>query len=103
MLLGHRAAAHGRRRLQLRGACLVADSMQALWQLLTEALLLALWQSWRLAHPTPTAVPPREGLMTYNEYLEGVLKPDKGPKKAAKARFTKPGGVGVAVITGLVK
>lgn len=64
---------------------------------------MALWQSWRLAHPTPTAVPPREGLITYNEYLEGVLKPDKAPKKAAKARFTKPGGVGVTVIAGLVK
>jgi len=32
-------------------------------------------------------------MMTYNEYLENILKPDKQTKKAAKARFTLAGEV----------
>lgn len=54
-------------------------------------------QSWRLISPTPSPIKPTgpdaAELMTYNEYLEGIMKPDKASKKAAKAAFTKPGGV----------
>lgn len=39
----------------------------------------------------------RGSLLTYNEFLENVLRPDKGYKKQLKAGFTSPGEVGEAM------
>jgi len=44
----------------------------------------------------PDAAAP-DRVMTYNEYLEGWLKPDKALKKRLKGRFTEPGEVGEAL------
>lgn len=75
------------------GDCLLASSSGVLPYL----------QSWRLVSTTPSLEPPllpdvvasssSSTLLTYNEFLENILKPDKATKRQAKANFTCPGQV----------
>mmetsp|Transcript_35360 Transcript_35360/g.55540 ORF Transcript_35360/g.55540 Transcript_35360/m.55540 type:complete len:241 (-) Transcript_35360:2698-3420(-) len=53
-------------------------------------------QAWELLSEEPSVCAPDEstGWMTFNEYLENILKPEKAQKRAVKTSFTEEGKIG---------
>merc|ERR1719265_479385 len=50
--------------------------------------------TWDLCSKEPSVDPPENGMVTYNEYLEDILKVEKKEKSRLKTTFSHAGCVG---------